>query len=341
MNGARSGRTRSPANGGLLWELAGDPRALDPAARAAIARAATAETKPIGAPRTELVVLASSSAGNCSALIHGEGARRRVTLIDAGISPTRTRKALADLGLGLDHLDRLLFTHLDTDHCHPGWVRQLPRHARFCIHKRHRGRAQRAGVTRRLTDVFDDHPFDLGHGAVARSMLQAHDELGVAVFRIDFRTTTGATAASLGYATDLGRATPAMVEHLRGVDVLAIESNYCALLQAASDRPDFLKHRIMGGAGHLSNEECRLVAAIAPTRDVVLLHLSKDCNRPELARRYHEGAGYSVRVASPSEPLDPVVIVRAPDASRAVSSEIDPGSETGSLAPARGARSPA
>ncbi len=218
---------------------------------------------------------------------------------------------LAALGLGLEHVDRLVFTHLDTDHCHGGWVRALPRHARFCIHRKHRGRAQRAGITRRHTEVFDDLPFGLGHGATVRAMLQAHDDLGVAVFRIDFEDAEGAPAASLGYATDVGRATPQMVEHLRGVDVLAIESNYCADLQAASDRPAFLKDRIMGGSGHLSNEECRrAVSAIAPLRHVVLLHLSTECNRPELARRYHEDAGYSVLVASPVEPVEPVVVVR-------------------------------
>jgi phosphoribosyl 1,2-cyclic phosphodiesterase len=310
MDHARGERIRDTGEAGLLFELAGDARPLrrTPAKRPAPTSATPA---PGGAPRTELVVLASSSAGNCSALVHGEGARRRVTLIDAGLSPTRTRKALAAMGLGLDHVDRLLLTHLDTDHCHAGWVRALPRHARFCVHRRHRGRAQRAGITRRFTDVLDDEPYALGHGAVVRSMLQAHDELGVAVFRLDFEDHAGDPLGSLGYATDVGRATPQMVEHLRGVDVLAIESNYCAELQAASDRPAFLKQRIMNGSGHLSNEECRrAVSAIAPTRQVVLLHLSRDCNRPELARRYHEDAGYSVLVASPVEPLEPVVVVR-------------------------------
>ncbi|XOV75295.1 MAG: hypothetical protein ACFHWZ_18080 [Phycisphaerales bacterium] len=50
-----------------------------------------------------------------------------------------------------------------------------------------------------------------------------------------------------------------------GVDVLAIESNYCRDMQVASDRPEFLKSRIMDGSGHLSNDECLdAVHAISP-----------------------------------------------------------------------------
>jgi phosphoribosyl 1,2-cyclic phosphodiesterase len=89
-----------------------------------------------------------------------------------------------------------------------------------------------------------------------------------------------------------------MIEALAGVDVLAIESNYCPRMQVASKRPEFLKKRIMGGAGHLSNEEClEAVGAIGPRREVVLLHLSRDCNAPDHAASLHAGAGYRVTVA--------------------------------------------
>ena len=91
------------------------------------------------------------------------------------------------------------------------------------------------------------------------------------------------------------------------MDVLAIESNYCPVMQRDSDRPDFLKDRIMNGAGHLSNEECRgAVSAIAPKREVVLLHLSRQCNTPEQATRYHAGAPYRVTVSAHDTPTRPI-----------------------------------
>jgi phosphoribosyl 1,2-cyclic phosphodiesterase len=131
-------------------------------------------------------------------------------------------------------------------------------------------------------------------------ILLSHDELGVAAFR--FSLPCGGT---LGFATDLGRVTDELVDHLRGVDVLAIESNYCPVMQAGSPRPEFLKRRITGGAGHLSNEECAVAVARAePVSEVVLLHLSRQCNTPELASAGHAGAPYRLSLAAQDEATD-------------------------------------
>jgi hypothetical protein len=73
------------------------------------------------------------------------------------------------------------------------------------------------------------------------------------------------------------------------VDVLAVESNYCPRMQLASNRPQFLKDRIMGGAGHLSNQQsARLVRQVSPASHVVLLHLSLLCNTPKVALQAHD-----------------------------------------------------
>ena len=262
---------------------------------------------PSLSPPTRFGVIASSSSGNCSVLLHGEGRNRRVTLVDGGISPRRTNAFLEPLGLDIERIDEIVFTHLDNDHCHAGWVRALPKHARFRIFRGHRGRAKRAGMLRRRTYLFDEEPFELRGGVTVTPEILEHDDLGVAAFRFDFHAEQ---PASLGFATDVGHPTSGLVETLAGVDVLAIESNYCPKLQSNSERPAFLKERIMGGGGHLSNEECRAtVAAIAPKREVVLLHLSRDCNRPELAARYHEGAAYAVTVAEPNAPTGLISLV--------------------------------
>lgn len=292
----RRERTRATPFPVHLWDEAGAAAATKPGPGQT-----TVEIKPAAtAPPTTFGVIASSSSGNCAVLLHGEGRNRRVTLIDAGVSPTRTRRFLQSLSLDIERIDEIVFTHLDNDHCHRGWIKALPPHARFRIYRGHRGRAKRAGLLRRRTYLFDEEPFDLRGGVRVAATIQDHDDLGVAAFRFDFG---GARPSSLGYATDLGRATGTLVRALEGVDVLAIESNYCPVLQASSERPAFLKNRIMGGSGHLSNEECRAaVAAIGPRREVVLLHLSRECNRPELAARYHEGAGYGVTVAGHDQP---------------------------------------
>lgn len=240
----------------------------------------------------ELWVLASSSSGNCSVLITGEGALRRVTLIDCGLSPARTRVLLDAMKLDFSAIDDVLITHLDYDHFCPSWARKLPGHARIHIHKRHARRAEGSGISPSRMRTYEEG-FDLGCGARIQPVLASHDSLGVVAFRV----TLG--LVSLGYATDLGRVPDRLVEAFRGVDILAIESNYCTDMQRASARPFFLKQRIMDGSGHLSNDQCaEAVAEIKPRRHVVLLHLSRECNTPEKAAAPHAGAAYSVRIAN-------------------------------------------
>lgn len=249
-------------------------------------------------------VLASGSTGNCSVIVWREGCKRRVALIDLGLSPRRTRAGLALLGLSLEDVSSVLLTHLDIDHFNPGWMRRDLLRAPLRIHRRHIGRATRAGIATLRTEPFET---SISDGALNASIAMAnHDELGVATFRIAFEG-----AGELGFATDVGRVTPDLVRHLAGVDVLALESNYCPVLEMASDRPAFLKQRIMGGSGHLSNEEsARAAGEIAPREHLVLLHLSRQCNRPGLALEKHAGIGCPVTVSSHAEPTAPVTIRR-------------------------------
>lgn len=252
--------------------------------------------------RVEFVVLSSSSSGNCSALIFGEGKLRRVALIDCGLSPARTRSLLSLLGLSLDHVDDVLITHLDADHFHPGWLKAVPRRARLHVHTLHAPRAMKFGLSLERFDPCEE-TITLRSGAVAHTTVLSHDQWGVVAFRIDLG------GRALGYATDVGRVTPALTRALAGVDVLAIESNYCPKLQAASERPDFLKRRITGGAGHLSNHECHAaVQTIAPREHVVLLHLSRQCNTPDLVAAAHAGAPYRVTIATPDAPTAPITM---------------------------------
>lgn len=255
-----------------------------------------------------LCVLASGSSGNCSVL-RTPGS---TILIDAGLSPRRTRGLLEDQGLALEDLDAVLLTHLDADHLHAGWARGLPGSAPFFVHRSHLRQACARGLPRRAC---------VGFGGVAEvaadfcvfATLNAHDELGAAAFRFEF-----VTGASLGFATDLGSVSDALIEHLGGVDVLAVESNYCPRMQIESDRPAFLKQRVMGGSGHLSNEECaQLVAEIKPRSHVVLLHLSRQCNDPSLAARAHARQPYRLTVSSQFEPTPWVEIARPGPGERA------------------------
>lgn len=242
-----------------------------------------------------LCVLASGSKGNCSVLVvpATRETARRVILLDAGLSPSRTRALLYQRGIRPDEVDEIVFTHLDSDHCHQGWINALRPgsitgawRAQLRVHRMHMGRAQRMGLLYARTEPFDDE-FSPAPGVHMRTLMLAHDDLGVAVFRVTI-DLPDRPSASMGFATDLGHINTDLIEHLRGVDTLAIESNYCPILQENSGRPIYLQRRIMGGAGHLSNEQSALaVSRIAPKRNVVLLHLSQECNEPAIAMGHH------------------------------------------------------
>jgi phosphoribosyl 1,2-cyclic phosphodiesterase len=96
-----------------------------------------------------------------------------------------------------------------------------------------------------------------------------------------------AGARGLGFITDLGYATKMLVERLREVHTLVIETNHDEkLLQNDSHRPWPVKQRIMSRHGHLSNAAAGFVIEqLLPGKieRVVLGHLSRDCNTPALA----------------------------------------------------------
>ncbi len=248
---------------------------------------------PVSPPR--LCVLASGSSGNCTVIRVGQGATRRTILIDAGLGTRTTPRLLASLGVRLHEVTDVLLTHLDADHWREPWMRQRDFRAVIHLHERHWPAAESLRQHRQRVRVFSG-PFKPVDDLHVDPLIQHHDEHGVAAFRL--RCPGG----DIGFATDLGRVTPELIEHFRGVDLLAIESNYCPKMQAESDRPHFLKQRIMGGSGHLSNQQCAQATAAIGPRHVVLLHLSRQCNTPERAAAEHAERGYGLTISSQFEP---------------------------------------
>ncbi|MFN7139007.1 MAG: MBL fold metallo-hydrolase, partial [Limisphaerales bacterium] len=94
---------------------------------------------------------------------------------------------------------------------------------------------------------------------------------------------------NIGFLTDLGHATKMVVERVRQSNVLVLETNHdIKMLQEDIRRPWSLKQRILSRHGHLSNEAGAEVAeqvASAELQQIYLGHLSRDCNKPELALR--------------------------------------------------------
>lgn len=233
-----------------------------------------------------LTVLGSGSAGNCSALTVGGGARPRLLLVDAGLSPRMVAMRLGEaLGRRPDEATDLILTHLDGDHWRASWRRVVERHGiRVRVHAAHVRAALAAGVPERSIHPLAGDEEDLGDGLRLEPTRAPHDAAGSTAFVVEW--ASGRESARLGFATDLGRVPDGLFDRFRDLDLVAFESNYDPALQDASGRPEWLKARIRGGRGHLSNEAAlRALARIdraGELRAIVLLHLSRECNRREL-----------------------------------------------------------
>jgi phosphoribosyl 1,2-cyclic phosphodiesterase len=224
-----------------------------------------------------------------------------VLLIDAGLGPRTTARRLRGTGVAVGDVSAICLTHLDHDHFSRNWLNTiLDRHVRVYCHLRRVDDLVRCALGseperdladefRSLVHPFNDEPFEPIEGLEFRPILLAHDRLGSNGFVLS------GFGSRVGYATDLGRVPEDLVEEFCDLDVLALESNYDRQMQLDSPRPRFLKRRIMGGAGHLSNEQalqtvrrilrrCEAMGSRLPAH-IVLLHRSRECNCPQLLRR--------------------------------------------------------
>jgi len=231
----------------------------------------------VGLVPVRLTVLGSGSSGN-SAYVETDEAR---ILIDAGFSLRETRKRLAAIGRGPENLTGILITHEHSDHITglaalteklriPVYCNRATKDAiEFQLRVRLECRLFETGSTFELGDVTVE-AFNIPH--------DAQDPVGFLL-----RTSAG----TIGFITDLGHATRLVIDRARAANVLVLESNHdVKMLQDCPRRPWSLKQRILGRHGHLSNEAAADAAeAIMSSglRHLYLGHLSRECNRPELA----------------------------------------------------------
>ena len=227
-------------------------------------------------------MLGSGSAGN-SALLATDHCR---ILVDGGLSARQLVLRLAQCGVAPEQLDGVLLTHEHGDHvcglevlCRkfalPIYCNALTAEAIRSDSglEQHRDwRFFRTGAEFSICDI------------TVQTFPVPHD----AVEPVGFAFHAGKT--SLGYITDLGYATKLLTERLREVHTLVIETNHDEkLLQNDPHRPWPVKQRIQSRHGHLSNTAAAAVLEqLLPAgriERVVLGHLSRDCNTPELASR--------------------------------------------------------
>jgi phosphoribosyl 1,2-cyclic phosphodiesterase len=223
-----------------------------------------------------VTVLGSGSSGNCSLV---ETSETRI-LVDAGLSARKIEQRLAGVGVRPEQIDGILVTHEHSDHVMAlgVWGRRYGTPVYSNSLTAEALKKDTAGVPWRC--FVTGTRFQLGDIEV-QSFPISHDAAEPVGFVLDH----GGVGA--GFLTDLGFATRLVVERVRPVHTLLIETNHDEkLLQDDTRRPWSVKQRILSRHGHLSNAAAAEVLAGmvgGNLRRAVLGHLSSDCNTRDLA----------------------------------------------------------
>lgn len=224
--------------------------------------------------------LGSGSSGNGTVVEAGSRSATRRLLVDCGFGPRQLAKRLAHAGLACEDLDAIFITHEHSDHVGcaialaqqhaiPLWMSQGTYAAIGSPPLGALLHLAQDGDTIDL-DLFEVRPFTVPHDA--REPLQ-------------LRCSDGEN--HLGLATDLGHAPAHVLAQLAGCHALLLEANHDPEMLAQSSYPDFLKRRVGGDWGHLSNAAAAaMLTALAHPglKHVVAAHLSERNNRPDTVR---------------------------------------------------------
>ncbi len=225
--------------------------------------------------------IASGSSGNCIYV----GSEQTHLLVDTGISKKRIDEGLSELGVKGEELGGILITHEHVDHIQGLGV--LSRKYGIPIYATKgtiRGIEQCKTLGKMpeglLHAVDIDRPFAIGDLSV-KAFAISHDANEPSGFRVENN------GKSVAVATDLGIYDEYTIENLKNLNAIVLEANHDIHMLEVGPYPYYLKQRVLGKQGHLSNEASgRLLCEILHDKlEYILLgHLSKENNYPELAR---------------------------------------------------------
>ena len=203
------------------------------------------------------VSLISGSSGNATFVSDG----KTNLLIDCGMSGAKLKESLHAIDVMPESIDALLITHEHVDHTKGAGV----------ISRRYNIPIYTTQGTHTSMDIgnIGIRPFAIPHDATQP---------------VGFNFMIGDEKYSL--ATDIGKITKSILEKITGSKKILLESNHDVEMLKCGTYPYPLKRRILGEYGHLSNETASKVALHLVqngTEHIMLGHLSKENNRPEIA----------------------------------------------------------
>lgn len=225
----------------------------------------------------------SGSSGNCYYLYTDSES----ILIDAGIGIRTLKKYFRDYGLSLSDIQNVLVTHDHADHIKS--VGSLSKEFGLPIYTTHRvhvgiekNYCVRCKVSpERLKLVEYGVKLQLGNFAITPFKVP-HDSMDNVGYKIEYQNIV------FSLMTDIGSVTDEMKEIIAASQYIVIEANHDEEMLSNGPYPQYLKTRILGDTGHLSNYHCAVALAEHATeklKHVWLCHLSEENNHPELAKK--------------------------------------------------------
>lgn len=223
--------------------------------------------------------LGSGSGGNALVVEARDGTTVTRVLVDNGFNLKQLGRRLERAGLSLHDIDAVVVTHEHSDHvggvvrfaCKAGIPVFCSEGTARAAQLRERGVAWRelvSGVRQELGALVID-PYEVPHDAAE-----------------PLQFVFGDGGRWLGLLTDAGEPTSLMVAALRRVDALVLECNHDEQMLRTGPYAPFLKTRIRGGRGHLSNAQAATVLRqldCARLQWVAAAHLSAQNNTKALA----------------------------------------------------------
>jgi phosphoribosyl 1,2-cyclic phosphodiesterase len=225
------------------------------------------------------IALASGSKGNCHYITDGSTG----VLIDCGIGPRRIFSQLEAIYPEF-HLDAVFITHCHTDHVgaadklERAIIRRTGRHVPFFLSKGTELFGDEKHLPQNIQTIAAGDEHHVGE-LIVEAFSIPHDAPETLAYRV---FGDGHWA---GVVTDLGHVPPEVMDKMRTLSILALEFNYDLKLLQNGSYPYYLKDRVAGPFGHLSNlqAEAALREAASPMlQHLVLSHVSENNNTPEL-----------------------------------------------------------
>lgn len=238
----------------------------------------------------------SGSSGNCYVIKTDD----EMLMIDSGVGIRAVKKYFRDYAIDFSNITNILVTHDHADHVKSvGAISSEYNIPVYATEKVHKGIESNYCVRKKIPAankrmIVKDTKYKIGNITFTPFEIP-HDSSDNVGYRIEY---CGITFCLM---TDIGHVTDKIAENISLADYLVIEANHDEQMLLNGPYPQYLKERVAGATGHLSNKQCAeaiLNNANGKLKHVWLCHLSEENNHPELARKTLEqtleGGGFVV-----------------------------------------------